>query len=214
MLALLANAFAAPAPVVAMGDGLVPGPADPVVPGSQPGDPTAATVPGGWIPVLADCLEERAPRRFTVVDRAVPGETIASARTKAASVRELAPAWVVVAVGARELSDPGTDPASLRDGLAALLADLGTKRVKVLLVGLVPPTLADPARQAAADDRTAEANRVIASVASAASAAHVDPWADWPRDPAARAAHTAEGGALSDQGHARVAAVVCDALLR
>ncbi|MEQ1501497.1 MAG: hypothetical protein ABMB14_04660, partial [Myxococcota bacterium] len=42
---------------------------------------------------------------------------------------------------------------------------------------------------------------------------HVNLLADWPKDGEARAALTVHGWALSDQGHARVAAAVCDAVL-
>ena len=214
MLYVFASALAAPLPVVAIGDGLGAGPPPSVEAGS-------ATVPGGWVPVLADCLEERAPKRFTVVDRAVAGETVATARPKIVQVRELGAAWVIVTLGAQELSDEALDPKKLKEDLAGLIGELkGKKGPKVLLVGLVPPTLsqvdgADAARQPALDERTAKANVALSELAAASDAVkHLDLWTDWPHEGPGRAALTQQGWSLSDQGHARVAAAVCDTLLR
>jgi hypothetical protein len=135
-------------------------------------------------------------------------------------VRELGAAWVVVTLGAQELADAATDPKRLGEELGALVGELKPRKgPKVLLVGLVPPTLsqvvgADAATQAGVDERTTEANRALAALAAGSEAVeHLDLWADWPREGAARAALTERGWSLSDQGHARVAAAVCDALL-
>lgn len=205
-----------PLPVVALGDGLVAGPPARAA-AAEPGGP------GGWVPALADCLEERSPQRFTVVDRAVGGETVASARGRLAGVRELQPAWVIVTLGAQELSDPAVDLKRLRQELRGVVDELTARARKgrpgVLLVGLVPPTLgqvdgAEAAAQEGVDGRTAEWNRALAEVAGQAEqVVHVDLWADWPREAQARSALTVQGWSLSDQGHARVAAAICDAVL-
>lgn len=205
-----------PQPVVALGDGLVAGP---------PAKATAVepALPGGWVPALADCLEERSPQRFTVVDRAVGGETVATVRGRLAGVRELQPAWVVVTLGAQEIADPAADLKRFRQDLRAVVDELTARsrksRTGVLLVGLVPPTLgqvegADPATQDGVDGRTAEWNRAFVELAASVdNVVHVDLWTEWPRDASARAALTVNGWSLSDQGHARVAAAVCDAVI-
>jgi len=195
-----------PRTIVAIGDGLVAGP------------PTSAAKPvaGGWVPSLADCLEERAPGRFALVDRAAPGETAATARERLAAVKKLAPAMVVMSLGAQELADPDTTSEALRTDLQQLAAEVGD--TQVLLVGLVAPTLtqtayADVNRQRRADERTTEFNAAVADLAKASDRlVHVDLWRDWPRD-AARADLTQKGWSLSEQGHARVAAAVCDAVV-
>jgi lysophospholipase L1-like esterase len=57
-------------------------------------------------------------------------------------------------------------------------------------------------------------NKALGAVAeSADDVAVVDLWTDWPRAAAERGALTLNGWHLSDQGHARVAAAVCDALI-
>jgi hypothetical protein len=216
-------ALAEPAAVLALGDGLVAAP--PAAPAVAPAEAAAGSaVPGGWVPVLADCLEERAPQRFTVVDRVAGGETLASARAKLAGARELAPGFVVVALGARELAGEAVDPTALRSELDAFLADLRPKGGKkpgpsVLLLSAVPPTLSqvagsDPAQQDKVDGKAAAWNKVLGDVARAGEGiVHVDLLADWPKDTTGRAALTVGGWSLSDQGHARVAAAVCDAML-
>jgi hypothetical protein len=197
------------AAVVAMGDGLVAGP-----PASE-----APPVAGGWVPSLADCLEERAPGRFSVIDRAVTGETAASARKRVREVVGLTPAMVVVTLGAQELADPDATAEALTVSLRDLVGALHKRDTpRVLLVGMVPPTLtqtayADRERQVKADARTTEWNASVAALAEQLPAVqHVDLWADWPRD-AARAELTRQGWSLSEQGHARVAAAICDAVL-
>jgi hypothetical protein len=209
-------ALADPAAVLAVGDGLV---AAPAAEGSA-----ASSVPGGWVPVLADCLQERAPQRFAVVDRVAAGETLASARQKLAGAKDVTPGYVVVALGARELAGETVDTKSLRQELDGFLADLrkhgdGKHRPTVLLLSAVPPSLSqvagsDPALQARLDERATAWNQVLADEARTGDGVvHVDLLADWPKDPTARAALTTSGWSLSDQGHARVAAAVCDAML-
>lgn len=226
-----------PAAVVAIGNGLVAGlPARGPVEGAvQPvrmAIPSPA-VPGGWVPVLADCLEERAPQRFSVVDRAVSAETLVTARKRVPAVRELAPGFVVVTLGAQELAAGPVAPADLkqlRGQLGDLVSDLlgkGRKAVRptVLLLSMVPANLVQVGEGAAADEqvdvhqqevdgRIAAWNDALAQVAKGSDAVvHVNLLADWPREAEARARLTEGGWTLSDQGHARVAAAVCDAIL-
>ncbi len=215
-LLLTSTALAEPQPVLAVGDGVVAAPPTATSPPDQ-------TMPGGWLPVLADCLEERKPAHFTVVDRAVVGETVRSLQDRAGSFRDLRPAWLVVTLGSRELAADDVDPKALRSEIEGVLGALRGKakkgRPSLVLVGLVPPTLAqvlgeDPARQAALDERTASFNAELAELAKGQEdVVLVDLWSDWPRDNGARAGLTVDGWGLSDQGHARVAAAVCDALL-
>lgn len=209
LAAALAWAGDAPLSVVAMGDGPVAGP------------PASATPPaaGGWVPSLADCLEERAPGRFAVVDRAATGETARSARRTARDIAALTPRIVLVTLGAQELGDPDATPEGLTGDLREVVQALHRRdRPRVVLVGLVPPTLAqtdqgDAERQARADARTAAWNQAVAGLAAELDAVdHVDLWADWPHDES-RSALTQRGWSLSDQGHARVAAAVCDAVM-
>ncbi|MEQ1565040.1 MAG: GDSL-type esterase/lipase family protein [Myxococcota bacterium] len=202
-------ALADPAPVLALGDGLVAAP---------PAEGHGA-VSAGWVSVLADCLEERAPQRFTVIDRVSSGETFASARGKVGSMREVGAGVVVVGLGARELAGD-TDPKALRSELDTFLADLrkGKKpRPAVLLLSVVPPAPkeADAAEIARLEQRSSGWSAALAEAARGGEGiVLVDLLADWPADPAARAALIDGGWALSDQGHARVAAAVCDALLK
>jgi hypothetical protein len=190
------------------------------------------------VPALADCLEERAPRRYTVVDRLQDGETLASAQRKyvgadaggeppdpaeAAALGEVHPALVVVGLGGRELAAEAFDVKALRGALGGFVTGLRPKGRKpeatVLLLSAVPPTLAqvegaDPALQEKLDRRAADWNGALADLARpGAGLVHVDLLRDWPKDPTSRAALTVNGWSLSDQGHARVAAAVCDAVL-
>lgn len=207
---LFASLALAQTTVVALGDGLVAAP-PPVVTARA-----ADTVPGGWVTVLADCLEERAPRAFTVVDRASGGETTASLLERARSLGDLAPEVVVLGLGARELAVVAVDEAAVRAELGHLVGALRAMSGPpgVLLVGLVPPVVAQAAGdQDAIDAQTAAYNRLLAEVAAqTAGVHHVDLQGDWPKG-RARAALTAEGSRLTDQGHARVAAAVCDAIV-
>ncbi len=168
-------------PVVALGDG-----------GTAPANP----VTGGWVTVLADCLEERAPGQFSVVDR-----TIAS-NHKGVAVAELGAAAIVVALGPDD-----TPIGAFRRELGRLIRSLRDAAPQIVLVGIAPPSTGDAARAAAW-------NAAVASAAQAEPGVrHVDLLADWPVEEAARAALTTDG-ILSDQGHARIAAAVCDTLLR
>jgi len=209
-----AKALAASQPVVAIGNGLVAAPMGAEV-------AAAETVPGGWVTVLQDCLDEGVPEAYTVVDRAVPGETAKSARERVAGVVELSPALVVVALGAQELGAESPSPSRFTKELQKLVDELrgAEKTPDVLLVGMVPPTLkqagnVQEAAQGAIDTRTARWNSALKALAAdRPGVRHVDLWTDWPRDLAARSGLTVSGWHLSDQGHARVGAAVCDAVM-
>jgi len=166
------------------------------------GDAGAAT--GGWVPVLADCLEERAPGRFSVVDRAAVGETVGSLQKRIAGVRELGADAIVLSLRV----DEGTPPAAFRKDLARVLRDLRGSAGRIVLVGVAPPTVA-------AEPLAAEWDAQLAALArSEPDVVHADLVSDWPKDDAGRAALSAARWTHSEQGHARVAAAVCDVLLR
>jgi lysophospholipase L1-like esterase len=241
-----------PSAVVAIGDGLVAGLPSPGSPAEEAAAVSVSMVPaaggerlsvealrtvalppsmpGGWVPVLADCLEERAPQRFSVVDRAVSAETLVTARKRVSAVRELAPGFVVVTLGAQEITAGPAEPGDLKqlrgelDDLVGELLGKGRKaaRPTVLLLSMVPANLAQAggppdeieAQQREVDLRISSWNEALAQVAKGSdSVAHVNLLADWPQEAEARARLTEGGWTLSDQGHARVAAAVCDAIL-
>ncbi len=199
MLWLVAAAYAGALPVVAMGDGLVAG-----------ASPSAA--PGGWVAVLQDCLEERAPGRFSVVDRA-NGGPVRETFERGDAVRELDPTVVVVTFGAHALD--GVSAPSLEKDVGKLIRALrsGDAPPRVVLVGVAPAVASVAADQAKLDEQIAAWNAVLTTAASKDGVRRVDLLTDWPADPAARAGLASGAWALSDQGHARVAAAVCDAVL-
>jgi hypothetical protein len=195
LLSLAAAAFAeGPRVVVALGDGIVV-------------SPTAhEAVPGGIAAVLADCLEERSPKRFSVVDRSVAGETLASARPKVTEIVGLGPAWVVVTLGARELADPSVDPAKLAADVAQLAGELGSGPARtVLLVGALPA--AADGDGAALESRVAAFNAKLQAL-SAPGLVSLEPGrGKRPKE------GLVEANRLSAAGQARVAAAICDVVL-
>lgn len=203
---LFASVVLAQSTVVALGEGLV------TVPATAESAPR--TVSGGWVAVLADCLEERAPHAWTVVDRSRGGATSSTSPDPVARARELDPAVVVVGVGGEALAAPDADPRAFREEITTLVREIrrGRKPAGIVLVGMVPSwgNLEPPV----SDARAALWNAALAGLAADMDGVrHADVLADWPREPAARAALSAAGGTLTDQGHARVAAAVCDAIL-
>ena len=82
-----------------------------------------------------------------------------------------------------------------------------------MLVGVAPAVAEVAADQAKLDEQIAAWNAVLTAVAAKDGVRRVDLLTDWPADPAARAGLASGAWALSDQGHARVAAAVCDAVL-
>lgn len=195
MLLLAATAAAEPPRVVvALGDGVVASPA------------AQEAAPGAIAAVLADCLEERSPTRFSVVDRSVAGETIATARPKLAEVAALAPAWVVVTLGARELADPAADPERVAAEVASVAAALGGGRDRtVLLVGALP---AGGDADAALEARVAAFNQKLASL-GAPGIVPLEPGRGGKRPKEA----LVDGARLSAAGQAKVAAGICDVVL-
>lgn len=196
----------ATAPVVAMGDGLVVAPPQ-----------TAARVPAslGWVPVLADCLNERKPGSFQMIDRVAPGETAQSARGRVTSVLELSPSVVILGVGARELGAQEPDVGAFNQGLEALLDDLvapATPSVDVVLLGVVPPRDAGP--DSPATKAVEDWNVGMGRLAEARPSVHfVDLWAKWPKLGEGRTSLLTSPHELSPAGHARVAAHVCEVLV-
>lgn len=170
--------------VLAVGDGLVAGSSGPS---------------GAWVPALADCLEERAPHGYTVVDRVSADQTLASARAHAAEAKGLGASVVVLALGSREVAGEW-QAGPVRTALGALVADARGAR-RILLVPPVPGTAAAPG--------LAAYDALLVDLAKADPAVErVDLLSTWPRDGA-----MTQAGALSEQGSARVAAAVCAAVL-
>jgi lysophospholipase L1-like esterase len=182
--------------VVTVGDGIV------VAPAAQ------EALPGGIAAVLGDCLEERAPKKFSVVDRNAPGETLVSVQPKVDAVTALAPGWVVVTLGARELADPATDPATLATEVVAVATRLGAGPQRtVLVLGLLPAAV--EADQQALDARVGAYNTKLTSLAVPGLVA-LDPTA---RGRKAAKEPQVDGGRLSAAGQARVAAAICELVL-
>lgn len=182
-----------PVPVVAVGDALT-------APSSSAPAPSSSS-PGGWVAVLADCLEERAKGRYTVVDRAIAGQTPDEARAKLATILELKPGLVLVGVSPPKATDKES-VAAFQAQLEAIGHDVAGKGAGTVLVGVVDPAGSDPRW----NDAVSQVAKDIPGVV------HVDLVVDWPSDPADRAALMRDGY-LSEQGHARVGAAVCDAVL-
>ena len=195
MLLLSATALAEPPRVVvALGDGVV------VPPAAQ------EAVAGGIAAVLADCLEERAPRRYSVVDRSAVGETVATARQKLPEIAGLGPAWVVVTLGARELAGAEVDPAKVAAEVAGLAAELGGGRDRtVLLVGAVPSAGESSAAVAARVDAF---NQHLSALGGAGIVA-LEPGRAGKRPKET----LVDGDRLSAAGQAKVAASICDVVL-
>ena len=210
LLTLIASLALAAEPVVAIGDGLVVAP---------PQKQTADASTGSWVAALADCLQETQQGRFRVVDRVSPGETAKSARERVEDVVELDPEVVVVGLGARELGAARPDANRFRKDLMRLVRDLRSvdEPAEIVLVGMVSPTLhQDDAggkpEQTVFDDLADSWNKTLGELARGEGIRHVNLWKSWPREGDERAALTSGAWELSDQGHARVAAAVCEAL--
>ena len=181
---LLGVALAAePTPVVAMGDAWV----------------APDALPGGWVAVLADCLEERAKGRYSVVDRASSGQGPELARSRLGPVLDLAPGLVLVGVSAPTAVDKDAAKA-FEDALGALGRDITAHGSATLLVGVVEP---------AGGKYNEVVDRVAAKIPGVV---HVDLAKDWPPEGTPRDALSTQTW-LTDQGHARVGAAACDAVL-
>lgn len=183
---LLQAALAAdPTSVVAAGDAMLA--------------PEAAPT-GGWVAVLADCLEERAAGRYAVVDRAKAGATPAQVREQMPDILGQRPKIVVVGLAAPAQTDKDT-VASFEVAVLGLARDLTAGGADVVLLGVVE----DGASTVAWGDIVQRA------VSSVPKVAHVRLGSDWPADPAARSALISRH-VVTDQGHARIGAAACDAV--
>jgi lysophospholipase L1-like esterase len=183
---------------------------------APPDAATAAPSTSSWVAALGDCLEERAAGQFHVVDRVAPGETVRSARDRIADVRDMKPSVVVVGLGARELGADKPDGNRFRKELTKLTQQLRSAESSptVVLVGMVAPTVVDDPKIQLDIDKLATAWNLSLEEMAAGDEhiRHVDLWASWPKDGAQRTALTVDAWELSDQGHARVAAAVCESV--
>lgn len=185
--------------VVAVAEG---DPSDPTVEEEHGARTAPVALPGGWVPVLADCLEERQPRRWSVVDRAA-----ARAESSDIDLSSLRPAVVVLGLGGPELAVPPIEASVLRARIERRISRLLEQESApgLLLVGPVRVEGASP-------EAREELDRTLADIAARHEGVyHLDPVLAGPlgEGPPTR---TAEGN-LTWQGHARVAAAVCDAIL-
>ena len=163
--------------------------------GEREASASNATLPGGWVRVLADCLEERKPSEYEVVDRRVVGETLTSLKERAADIAKLEPSWVVVSLGA------------LPERTEAQWSELLTALIPTQSGGLV-------VLPAAAPDRAKLAGQLRQIVAARERLIVLDPYGAWPTSPDDRRALINESDQqLTDQGYAKVASSMCDALL-
>jgi hypothetical protein len=175
---LVSVALAEPLPVVVVGDALVSG---------GPG-----AVPGGWVSVVSDCLDEAHPGGFSIVDRTRGGERPADLLGRLA---ELRPATGVVVVG----FGFGGDAADARSVVDALTAPIGAR---VLLIAAV-------AERAERTDEVTAFNVALEGLLDAAGRVRmVDPGPVLDKG----AGELWVRGQLTDAGHARLGALVCEAL--
>ena len=195
----LTVAAAAPASVVAVGDDVVVGA------GIAPG---ASDRGGGWVPVLADCLEEKARNVWTVRSLLRRGDTTAQTRHRVRSIREEDPAVIVLALGGPESLSEDLDSTVVQAELGALIAELRTSAApRVLLVGLLTvPREADPALR----ERVVEWNSGLRRIAEERSGVE---WLDLAATVRVDDAALVGESGLTPQGHALVGAQICEAVV-
>lgn len=202
ILWFMSAAWADPTPIVAIDDAL--GAAATTPPAAAGAIVAAAPAPAGWVAAVADCLDERAPGRFRVAEVAPVGEV------------DHAPV-TLLGIGDSRLATAQPDRRAFVADLTARVTALRAAGTEVVLVGLVPPNPDQITAAPVRDAVVAEAPHWNAAIADLArrtgGVRHVDLWSHWPTDPAERARMTVDGWSLSDQGHARVAAAVCDEVL-
>ncbi len=189
-----AAAFAAPISVVAIGDGLAP-----PTPTEQ-ADHATPNRDGGWVAVVADCLEERAAGKFRVIDRVEPPGSPSALLEKSRSLIEIKPQVVLVGLGA----PPTGSVEVFRRDLTTLTDWWRAQASATYLIGVVDP------REGATVPVAFDA--ALKDVARTPGVVHVDLLSDWPTT-ADRAALVTPTGHLSAQGQARVGAAACDAIL-
>jgi hypothetical protein len=197
-LVWVATVFAAPVSVIAIGDGLnPPAVAAPAPEKAPPADKDA----GGWVAVVADCLEERAAGKFRVVDRVEPGLTAAAAVERSKALAELKPQLILVGLNA----PPTSSPEDFKRDVTALTDWWHAQNVDVYLVGVIDPRAGATAPVAY--------DAIVRDLAKNPGVVHVDLLTDWPIIADTRASLVTATGHLSEQGHARVGAAACDAVL-
>lgn len=196
---LFIAALAEPTAVVALGD---------VPIGST--DTATSDVPGGWVSVLGDCMEEWRPGTYRVIDRTVSGATVLSVQERVDEVRSLQPGVLVVSLGAAERS-AGRDAArAFGPSLAATLDMLGPEPHPVVLVGvLVPDDTSQSDRYDRELRRVAETrgNTHYVDLTGVSLSRHLEP-----SDAASATAHSA--ARRSAQLHATVGTRVCAVVQR
>ena len=186
-----------------------------------PVDSNGAEAAAAWTSVLADCAEEAAPGKISIVDRT----DVLHSKGDAAVVRELGPKAVVLTHPVPHAVDPEAWGKVVQGVLEAVRVDGGPT---VFLIGAVAPTVAQQveegakrsraeldALQATADERTTTWNARLEKLAATDDGVwYVDVWRDWPRDSRKRAKLTLDGWKLSDQAQARIGGVICDEMLK
>ena len=187
MLALwLSLAWASPTTVIAVGDGVV-----------AAGSPGAEAV-SGWVSGLADCLQEESPGNYTVVDRQGPAVSVEQVGGWIRGIQK--ERRVVVLLGA-----------GWSEGRAALDPSQLTRLIKGLRALSRPPAevfVVSPVR--APSSVSAAEGSGLTALAQSPGVTLVDPSASLMQS--GPGAMWSEGPVLSAQGHAAVAATVCDAL--
>lgn len=201
--------------------------ATPVIVGSL--EPEAAgqrSAPAGWVAVLGDCLEERVAGQFEVLSAPDLGSGAAASQVLGA-VAGRKDVWVVSSVS---VAGAATNPAPVVAELAELRASAAALRSGGVLLLLLPGAAGADAWRAAVQSYPSRgqppqgqppvrAGGSKARVRSGASGVDrvwlIDLDAASANVGSASAGNATSGAtpALSDQAHARIGALVCDALV-
>lgn len=195
-LLLTSLVFADPTTVVVVGD-------VPMVAVGE-GAPAVDAMPGGWVSVVGDCMDEWRPNDVVVVDRTVAGESALDLQQRVDDVRGLQPDILVVSLGATELRRTPTEPGPFVASLSATLDMMSPQEHPTLVVGLLPGQTTVPVGlwNQAIHEASAHQSNI----------AYVDLMAQWPVEAEKRAPLMGDEGALSPRGHAMVGAHVCRAI--
>ena len=192
----LALGLAEPLTVVAVGD-------VPLVTGAAV---TAAddAMPGGWVSVVGDCLEESHPGEVVVIDRTLPGDTTLAVQQRIDDLRAMQPDVVVLSLGAPDAAHDPTAMDPFMVTLGATLDMLGPSELHTVVVGLVP------GREAVAIGPWNTGLETVTTERT--SSTYVDLMAAWPSDPLKVGTYLLPDGSLSARGHAAVGARVCSSI--